>query len=79
VESDTPKILTMNAGSSSIRFAVFDQISLARGTSGKIERIGMGGTMMSVVVEPGTEPASISVPDSDFGEALDFLLKWLGE
>ncbi len=37
----------------------------------------MEGTVMSVVEKPGAEPASISVPDSDFGEAVDFLMKWL--
>ncbi len=44
-----------------------------------MERIGSESIMMSVVENAGEEPTPISVPDSDFGKAVDFLLGWLGE
>lgn len=56
--SGATSVLTINAGSSSIRFAVYDAGNgLRRRLNGKIDRIGVRGT-------------SISVPDSAVGRAL---------
>jgi len=58
-------ILTINAGSSSIRFAVYEDLN--RQLSGRIERIGIPGTTLVV------EGKSIPVP----GDPVTFLIKWL--
>ncbi len=56
--SGATSVLTINGGSSSIRFAVYDAGNgLRRRLNGKIDRIGVRGT-------------SISVPDSSVGRAL---------
>jgi acetate kinase len=48
-ETRKPYILTMNGGSSSIKFALFDvSLPLRRVFSGKVERIGMPGTVLTV-------------------------------
>lgn len=73
-----PQILTLNGGSSSIRFALFAQgATLERGLHGKIERIGMDGTMLTFhdAASPG-ERQRIPLP-ADCASAARFLIDWL--
>jgi acetate kinase len=69
-------VLTLNAGSSSIRFALFGK-GLERGLSGKVDRIGLPG---SVFIFQETDHASkeveqISAPDH--AAAASRLVNWL--
>jgi acetate kinase len=59
-------VLTINAGSSSIKFALFRRgAALVRTLSGKIERIGLPGTLLSVTLPDGghAEPSALEVAD----------------
>jgi acetate kinase len=70
-------ILTINGGSSSIRFAVYE----AGGTprlllGGKIDRVGMSGANL-VVNSAGGPPVSRTLPVANHNKAIVFLLDWL--
>ena len=70
-------ILTINGGSSSIKFAVFSGPGLPRTLSGQIERIGEEGTALVATRNDG-KPASrhpISAPDH--AHAAESLVAWL--
>ncbi len=70
-------VLTLNAGSSSIRFAFFAASEPpVRSISGRIERIGQGGTSMQIA-EPGRPARRLAVDAADRRGAMDFLLGWL--
>ncbi len=62
----TSHILTLNGGSSSIKFALFDSPApLRRLLSGKVERIGLAGTEMAItdLVTGRTERRAVDAPD----------------
>jgi len=68
-------ILTINGGSSSIKFAVYGVGEpLARRLSGKVDRIGLSGTNLTVDDDGG---ASMALAASDNKSAANFLLDWL--
>ena len=71
-------ILTINAGSSSIRFAVYEAGETPRRRlDGKIDRIGLSGTNL-IVNDPAGKPQVLRrLSAADHGTALDFLLDWL--
>ena len=76
-----PTVLTLNGGSSSIRFALYDTNDVAtKLLDGKIDRIGISGTAMRVVADPGgkaTETVTaIDAPAHRSVVAL--LMTWLG-
>ena len=75
-------ILTVNGGSSSLKFALFDEKSMAghspeRRLSGKIERIGLTDARVTVYGPDAkvwdTWPASVA----DLGAAAEVLIDWL--
>jgi acetate kinase len=71
-------VLTINGGSSSIRFAVYEAGAKPRlHAAGKIDRIGLSGT--SLVVNDPSFPKRLPLPISGKGHpaAVDFLLHWL--
>lgn len=71
-------ILTINGGSSSIKFAVFHGgNSLLRGLTGKIDRIGCGGTRLTFSEQDSHEPETLEVVASDYATAVRFLVDWL--
>jgi len=73
-------VLTINAGSSSIRFALFEGGgSPRRRLYGKIDRIGSSGTNFTVNVPPGIPRASRRLFASDHKAAVEYLLDWLGD
>jgi acetate kinase len=73
-----PCVLTINAGSSSIRFAVFAaEGSPRRLFGGKIDRIGLGGTCFAVDPQPGAPRAPRRIAARDHGTAAAALLAWL--
>jgi acetate kinase len=71
-------LLTLNAGSSSIRFAVYHE-DLGRGMSGKIDRIGLPGSTLQFQETPaaGREVEKILAPDHS--AAASHLIDWLEE
>jgi acetate kinase len=73
-----PCVLTINGGSSSIKFAIYDADETPRPRlNGKIDRIGLSGTNLIVNDETGTPQAPRRLAASDHGAAADFLLDWL--
>jgi acetate kinase len=75
----SPRILTINGGSSSIRFARYRVgASLERDLHGKIDRIGRDGTTLTFD-EPslGSVTGSAAVPSDR--SAVQFLLDWLDQ
>jgi len=73
----TPSVLTINGGSSSIRFAVYQTRPIIRKLHGKIDRIGLSGTNLTVSDSAGTSVAPQRVAAGDHRTAAAFLLDWL--
>lgn len=73
-----PNVLTINGGSSSIRFAIFaagrPPVAILRG---KMDRIGSKGATLSVDPGHGGAPVKIGAPLENHGTAVDFLMGWL--
>src|SRR6266571_7370933 len=73
-----PCVLTINGGSSSIRFAVYEAgETLRRRLDGKIDRIGLSGTNLIVNDAAGKSQASRRLAAADHRTGIDFLLDWL--
>jgi acetate kinase len=75
-----PCVLTINGGSSSIRFAVYEAEageSPRRRIAGKIDRIGVSGTNMIVSDPAGKPPVPRRLAAANHRTAVDFLLGWL--
>jgi len=75
-----PGILTINGGSSSIRFALY-QVgeALERRLYGKIDRIGLSGTSLTFNDPATNQQSSRSLAASDHKSAANFLIDWLEE
>jgi len=77
-QTDCMSVLTINAGSSSIRFAFFASGSdPAKLEHGKIERIGESGAAFEVSTGPGKSPERVAIEAGSFRAAVESLLKWL--
>src|ERR1039457_3141480 len=75
-----PSILTINGGSSSIRFAVYEAGETPRRRlDGKIDRIGMSGTNLIVNDAAGKPVGPRRLTAADHRTAVAFLLDWLGD
>ncbi|OHA79729.1 MAG: acetate kinase [Candidatus Yonathbacteria bacterium RIFCSPHIGHO2_01_FULL_44_41] len=82
-------ILTINGGSSSIKFALYlNDGSFSRSLHGKIERIGLSGTTLAytdtsgkeeVVLRPRRESADSEIPNVDFESAIKILDSFIVE
>ena len=73
-------ILTINGGSSSIKFALYqDGEPLERGLYGKIDRIGLSGTNLTFDETAANRHDSLKLPASDHKSAATFLMDWLQE
>jgi acetate kinase len=72
------KVLAINGGSSSIRFAVYDTgAKLKLLADGKIERIGLSGTNLVANAPSDSKQAPLRIAGRGFPGAVDFLLRWL--
>jgi acetate kinase len=74
-----PRILTINGGSSSVKFALFDAADPAtRKLSGRIERIGLPDSWL--IVDPGGEQAAedVEVDVPDHAAAARLIIERLG-
>jgi acetate kinase len=73
-----PNVLTINGGSSSIRFAIFEASRPPRRLlQGKMERIGSDDASLSVDHGDGQAPVHMKVPIKERGRPIDFLMDWL--
>ena len=71
-------VLTINGGSSSIRFAVYEAATTPRlRLNGKIDRIGLTDTSFVVSDPAGTPQVSRRLAAADHLKAVGFLLNWL--
>ncbi len=78
MDTHQPCILTINGGSSSIKFGLYERGEpLRRLLSGKIDRIGGKGATLTFRDEQGNQQGSLPVVASDHQSATDFLLDWL--
>jgi acetate kinase len=73
-----PNVLTINGGSSSIRFAIFAASRAPRRLlQGKLDRIGSGAASLSVDHGGDSPPTHIKADLKTSAAAVDFLLDWL--
>lgn len=70
--------LTINGGSSSIRFSAYEAgETLRRSLDGKVDRIGLSGTNLAVNDSTGRPQAPLRLAAADHRTAVGFLLDWL--
>ncbi|MFA5264304.1 MAG: acetate/propionate family kinase, partial [Opitutaceae bacterium] len=75
---ESPCVLTINGGSSSIRFAVYEAGKTPRRRfDGKIDRIGFSGTNLIVHDQEGKASAPFRIAVNSHHTAVAFLLDWL--
>ncbi len=73
----TPSALTINGGSSSIKFAVYALADPPKQTlSGEVARIGLPDAVLSVK-EPGKEKTRQPINAADHSRAVEHLIAWL--
>ena len=78
MKSSAPCVLTINGGSSSIRFAVYEAgETLQRLLAGKIDRIGLSGTILVATGRAGKPEAPRRVGAGGHRAAVNFLVDWL--
>jgi acetate kinase len=71
-------LLTINGGSSSIRFALYEAGEPLRLLlDGKVDRIGLSGTNLTFKESTGPVPDGRAIDAVDHGSAVAFLLDWL--
>jgi acetate kinase len=80
MKSANVRILTVNAGSSSIKFALFEPgDALERVVSGAIERIGLPDPILRAKGEQADDNVSRGVAAADHTAAVKALMSWLEE
>jgi acetate kinase len=78
MKATNPRVLTINGGSSSIKFALYVVgETLMRGLHGKVDRIGLSGTNLTFKDPDGKPQASLSITACDHKSAANFLIDWL--
>jgi len=71
-------ILTINGGSSSIKFALYEVGEpLKRGLQGKVDRIVLSGTNLTFNEPTKKQPESLKLTVSDHKSAANSLIEWL--
>ena len=71
-------LLAINGGSSSIRFALYEEVEpLRRRLAGKVDRIGLSGMTLTFHDSAGTPPDRRTTNADNHHSAVDFLLDWL--
>src|ERR1019366_6799424 len=74
----TPCVVTINGGSSSIRFALYEAGEAPRRLlSGRIDRIGLGGTSLAAADSAGKPLVARRLVASDHHSAAGHMLDWL--
>ena len=72
-----PCVLSINGGSSSIKFALYQIKPMKRLLSGKIDRIGLSKTTLTYSSLIGESPKNRKLTASDHTAAANFLVHWL--
>lgn len=73
-------VLTLNAGSSSIRFALYEQVEpLRRVLCGKLDRIGTASSVLTYTDANEKSHSVVDVDTSNKGSSVAFLLNWLNQ
>ena len=73
-------VLTINGGSSSIRFALFQaKHPLKRELSGKMDRIGLGESVLTFKDEARDQEGRRTIKCRDHKSAVNFMIDWLEE
>ncbi|MCX6045643.1 MAG: acetate/propionate family kinase [Chloroflexi bacterium] len=76
----TSYILTLNGGSSSLKFALFQSNkTLERVLAGKFDRIGQPDAQLKITKQGGAEPASHAIDAPDHAACLETLMQLLNE
>ena len=74
------RIIAINGGSSSIKFAVYEaNKSLNRGQYGHIDRIGLPGTTLTYTATASLQPTTCPVDAADYSTAVNFLVDWMAK
>ena len=74
------RLLTINSGSSSIKFALYEAVKpLKRGLYGTVDRIGLTGTNLTFHDAEGNQQASRKLAAADHKSAANSLIDWLEE
>jgi acetate kinase len=72
------RVLTMNGGSSSIRFAIFEAGNPpVKRLWGKIDRIGLPDTTLMITDSDGSSRAALKITAESHQTAAEFLMNWL--
>jgi acetate kinase len=75
---DQSHVLTINGGSSSIKFALYQRAAQPlRGMHGKIDRIGRSATVLEFCERAGAAHETQAMAASDHAQAAQFLCEWL--
>ena len=78
MKSADPRILTINGGSSSIKFALYQvEEPLKRGLYGKVDRIGLSGTNLTFNEPTKKKPQRRKLAAADHKSAANALIDWL--
>ena len=77
MKSANPRILTINGGSSSIKFALFEADSLRRILEGRIERIGLPEAALQVTGADRADDFSRPITAPDHTAAVRILMDWI--
>src|ERR1035438_5747293 len=78
MKSADPLILTINGGSSSIKFALYQAGGpLKRRLQGKVDRIGLSGTNLTFNAPFRKQTETLSLPIPGNQSAPNFLMDWL--
>jgi len=78
MKTDFPCVLTINGGSSSIKFAIYQTGEESkRQLHGKLDRIGLSGTNLTFRNSDGEQQTTHSLDASDHKSAAQFLIGWL--
>jgi len=78
MKSGNSQILTINGGSSSIKFALYAAVKpLKRGLFGTVDRIGLSGTKLTFHDADGKPQASRELIAADHKSAANALIDWL--
>ncbi len=73
-----PSVLAINSGSSSIRFALYDQGEPLRLLlNGKVDRVGLSGTNLTFQDSTGKSQERRAIATADHSSTVTYLLDWL--
>ncbi len=79
MKDEGPSILTLNGGSSSIKFSLFDAVAKTRVLGGALAGIGQSSPRFTVKGARASDNVSRSVAAADYAAGIEFLINWVRE